>query len=258
MASKFTVQHATTIRQKGFVVVEDCFAAGKVQEFKTALTKLIRMRAAESSDPRSIDNYMVHNPMIEDPLFFEVLENESLLEAIDQMLGDTGILYAFTTSSMPANGTNYSHRVHVDCPRVIPNYITNLGIIVALDDFTSENGATYFLPNSFEQTEQPSLQDFMALAERVFPKAGDIVVFNARTWHLGGRNETDVDRHALTLNCCRSYMRQRFDYARMCDNAKISLTPTLRRLMGYQVRMPQSLEEYYVPQDRRLYWPNQG
>ena len=160
---------------------------------------------------------------------------------------------------MPAGGRNYSHRVHVDCPRVIPGYMTNLGIIVALDDFTEANGATYFLPKSFERTDAPTEHEFFAGARRVFPKRGDIVVFNARSWHLGGPNTTSNDRHAVTLNACRSYMRQRFDYPRLIGNDLAGgLSPSLRRILGFNVRIPVTLDEYYLPEDQRLYKANQG
>ena len=149
--------------------------------------------------------------------------------------------------------------MHVDSPRVIPGYMTNLGIIVALDDFTEANGATYFLPKSFERTDVPTEQEFFAGARRVFPKRGDIVVFNARSWHLGGQNTTSEDRHAVTLNACRSYMRQRFDYPRLIDDELAAgLSPTLRRILGFNVRIPASLDEYYLPEDQRLYKANQG
>ena len=31
-----------------------------------------------------------------------------------------------------------------------------------------------------------------------------------------------------------------------------------RRFIGMNVRMPKSLEEFYLPEDQRLYKPNQG
>ena len=61
-----------------------------------------------------------------------------------EVLSDTCILYAYTSSSMPPAGSNYSRRIHVDCPRLIPGYWTNAGVMVALDDFTDENGVTEF------------------------------------------------------------------------------------------------------------------
>jgi hypothetical protein len=37
-----------------------------------------------------------------------------------------------------------------------------------------------------------------------------------------------------------------------------ALGETGRRFLGFHVRMPTSLEEYYVPESQRLYKPGQG
>jgi ectoine hydroxylase-related dioxygenase (phytanoyl-CoA dioxygenase family) len=250
---------AREVIEHGFVVVQAGISQGSTKALKESLEQQIHELLATRTQVTGIDDYMVHNPMVKDQVFLEVLENPAVIGAMDALLGDTSILYAFTTSSMPPSGTNYSHRVHVDCPRIIPNYITNIGIIVALDNFTEDNGATYFLPNSQLMIEKPSDEVFYRDAVRVFPQAGDFVVFNARTWHLGGTNSTGRFRHALTINACRSFMRQRFDYPRLIGWEKgKTLSPTLRRVLGYNVRVPSSLEEYYLPDDERLYLPNQG
>lgn len=255
----FTAAHDAEVRDTGFTVVRGAVEPSLAAAWRESLAKLTALQRASMTERSRIDDYMVHNPMVQDPVFFGLLEHPSTVAALDALLGPTSILYAFTTSSMPGGGTNYSNRVHVDCPRVIPGYITNIGIITALDDFTDENGATYFLPRSFERLDVPSEEEFLRDAVRVHPKAGDMVVFNARTFHLGGTNSTDRDRHALTINACRSYMRQRFDYPRLLPaGAEKTMSPTLRRVLGYDVRVPASIEEYYLPEDQRLYKANQG
>jgi ectoine hydroxylase-related dioxygenase (phytanoyl-CoA dioxygenase family) len=149
--------------------------------------------------------------------------------------------------------------VHVDSPRVIPGYWTNVGVMVALDDYSAANGATRYLPASFERVDPPSLEEFMEHSEQVLPRAGEAVIFNARTWHMGGRNATDTARHAITLNVCRSYMRQRFDYPRLVGPETLGHMGDLgRRFLGFNVRMPASLDEYYLPEAERLYKAGQG
>lgn len=257
--SIFATSHLDEVRSRGFTVVADVLDQSDVRTYRAALASLVRRQHESATEATKVDDYMVHNPMLLDPVFFDILENSGVISAMDALLSPTSIIYACTSSSMPAGGTNYSNRIHVDCPRVIPGYVSNIGIILALDDFTEENGATYFLPSSFERVDAPTPAEFFAGAARVFPKAGDMVVFHARTWHLGGPNETTVDRHALTINACRSYMRQRFDYPRMIDADRVNrLSPTLRRVLGFNVRVPATMAEYYLPPGERLYLPGQG
>ena len=76
---------------------------------------------------------------------------------------------------------------------------------------------------------------------------------------MGGLNRTDDPRHAVTINACRSFMRQRFDYPRLVPAELVAqLGPVGRRFLGFDVRVPTSLEEYYVPEEHRLYKGGQG
>jgi len=244
---------------KGFAVIPGMLRdLGQIAELRELLQKCIDEDVARYG-PGHVDCGMVHNLMVRGLPFARLLEHELMHAYLAEILSDTCIVYAYTSSSMPPCGVNYAHRIHVDCPRLIPGYITNVGVIIALDDFTAENGATYFLPGSFTLWESPSTALFLERAERVFPKAGDAVIFNARTFHMGGPNRTHLPRHALTLNVCRAYMRQRFDYPRLVPKEIVAaLGETGRRFLGYNVRMPTSIEEYYLPEPQRLYKAGQG
>jgi len=247
------------VRQRGFTVVPGILPPADVPHLRQRLEECIHEDMQKWRGRLYTDAWMVHNLMARDLFFARVMENAAMQAYLGDLLGETCIVYAYTSSSMPGEGTNYSHRVHVDCPRVIPGYISNVGFMLALDDFTADNGATYFLSESFHRPDAPSVEEFLRDAERVFPRAGDMVLFNARTWHLGGENRTAQPRHALTLNVCRAYMRQRFDYPRLVPQEIVEqLGEVGRRFLGFNVRMPTSLEEYFVPDDRRLYKANQG
>jgi hypothetical protein len=247
------------IRQRGFAVVPDVVPFDQVVELRELLETCIAEDLRRwSGNPFYNDEWMVHNLMLRGLPFARLLENQKLHGYFSELLSPYCTIYAYTSSSMPPRGKNFSYRVHVDAPLVIDGYWTNLGAIVALDDFTPENGATYFLPGSFTRREQPGPEEFFAHAVQTFPRAGDAVLFNARTWHSGGANLTDRARHAVTMNVCRHFMRQRFDYPRMVgDDILAVLGPTGRRFLGFDVRVPTSLEEYYVPPEERLYKPGQ-
>lgn len=256
---KVSPQKITEVKTRGFAVVEEMISLQDVLVFKKLLQNCIDEDLQKWGGSFYPDQWMVHNLMVRGMPFAHFMENELLQAYLSELLDDTCILYAYTSSSMPPKSTNYSHRIHVDCPRVIENYVTNVGVMVALDDFTFENGATFFLPYSHTLLTPPSEKEFLKKAEQVYPKAGDGVIFNARTWHMGGLNQSDQPRHAVTMNVCRSYMRQRFDYPRLVSSEIVNqLGEVGRRFLGFNVRMPISLEEYYLPEEARLYKANQG
>jgi ectoine hydroxylase-related dioxygenase (phytanoyl-CoA dioxygenase family) len=254
-----TLDVAHEVTTRGFTVVPDALAAEEVDCLVGVLDRLVREDLAHPDPRRRADDWMSFNGVLRDDAIADVVTHANILPHIESILGPTCIMYACVSSSMPPNGTNYSRRIHVDSQRVIPGYPTNIGALVALTDFTEENGATRFLPGSFERLDRPTKEEYDRDAEMVFPRAGSVVIFNARTWHTGGTNRTSEPRHALTVNYCRSFMRQHFDFPRMVSPERAAgFSPVLRRVLGFDVRMPTSLDEYYVPESDRLYKANQG
>jgi len=253
------VTAALEVTTRGYAIVSDVVDTTEVAHLREVLDRLISEDLADPDLRRRNDDWMSFNGVLRDDAIADIVTHPKILPDVEAILGSTCIMYACVSSSMPPHGTNYSRRVHVDSQRVIPSYPTNIGVLTALTDFTEENGATRLLPGSFERLDPPSDAEFDRDAETVFPRAGDALIFNARTWHAGGINHTDQPRHALTVNYCRSYMRQHFDFPRMVPPDRIpTLSPVLRRLLGFDVRMPTSLDEYYVDETDRLYKPHQG
>ena len=183
-----------------------------------------------------------------------VLELDRLMEPFEWILGEGCIIYAYTSSSTPPQGTNYSARIHVDCPRLVPGYITNLGATILLDDFTEENGATWYLPKSHITLREPTEKEFYGDAKRLVAKAGAVFFFNARLWHAGGENHTDQWRHALTINMCRSFMKQRLDIPRAMNHLDLSaMSNKARQKLGFFCQVPANYDEYYAPTHLRKF-----
>lgn len=243
------------IRRDGFAVVGPVIGQTAADAMRQALQAAVDDDLASWADnPWYKDHWMVHNLMMHDPLFLEFLENPLMHDYLSRLLSPSCIVYAYTSSSLPPKGHNFSRRVHVDAQAESVDYITNVGVLVALDDFSDDNGATYFLPGSHLSLQVPTEDAFFDKAVRVYPKAGEAVIFNARTYHYGGVNSTEQARHAITINACRHWMKQRFDYPRMLGEHRLQrLGPMGRRFIGMDSRTPANLEEYYVAPDKRLF-----
>jgi ectoine hydroxylase-related dioxygenase (phytanoyl-CoA dioxygenase family) len=241
----------------GVAVVPRVLSAMEVQALRTELESAIGEDALRYPDV--FDKGMVHNCMVRGTRMAELLDNAIMNCYLKRVFSDTCIVYAYQSSSLVPGEGNYGSRAHVDSPRLIPGYATNIGVIFPLDDFTEENGATFYLKGSHNSLELPDDATFFSHASRACCSAGDMILFNARVVHAAGVNRTVRPRHALTLNFCRSYMRQRFDFPRLVPQAIIDrLGADGKRLVGMNVRMPTSLEEFYLPENERLYKPNQG
>jgi ectoine hydroxylase-related dioxygenase (phytanoyl-CoA dioxygenase family) len=124
-----------------------------------------------------------------------------------------------------------------------------------LDDFTEENGSTWILPRSHLRKERPDDEQFFKEAIQATGKAGDILVFNSNVFHSAGKNTTDNGRRALPIVFCKSSMKQLLDYPRAFGSKEFS--PEIKQLLGYDSRVPSSLDEWYQPKENRFYKPNQ-
>jgi ectoine hydroxylase-related dioxygenase (phytanoyl-CoA dioxygenase family) len=206
-----------------------------------------------------LDRYLMHDLLCRNAAFAALLEDPRLQQLLAPLLGEHWILYAFTSSSLPPGETNYGRRLHVDSPRFIPGYPTNMGVLWALDDFLVQNGATEVLPGSHASPLEPAADSFERHKVVLTAAQGAMIVFNARLFHRSGVNRTQQWRHALTMNACRSFMKQRMDWVRFVPREiATALNAQGRRLLGYDTRLPTSLEELYLPEDQRLYKPGQG
>ena len=238
----------------GYVVIENVLSPEFAARSKKELEQAIEEEAQFHKTKDYKDYGMVLMCSGYGGTFVELLDNKALLDPFNSVLGSGCIIYAYTSSSMPPSKGNYSTRIHVDCPRIIPGYITNVGATILLDDFTEDNGATWFLPRSQNQKDPPSEADFYANARRLLGKAGTVWYFNARVWHAGGENRTDKWRHALTINMCRPWMKQRIDIPRAMSAQNLSGVPeTALQKLGFLAQVPASYEEYYQPPEKRKF-----
>ncbi len=243
------------IASDGFALLPDVIPIEMHQPLKVDLeTAIAKESQYQQRSGAKIDFGMVLLCSLYPGELIRVLNLESLIEPFEWILGEGCIIYAYTSSSMPPHGTNYSARIHVDCPRLIPGYVTNMGATILLDDFTEENGATFYMPKSHLNLRPPTPEEFSAEARRLLAQAGSVFFFNARLWHAGGQNKTAHWRHALTINMCRSFMKQRLDIPRAMSQIDLSGIPdkTLQKL-GFFCQIPANYDEYYAPLHARKY-----
>jgi hypothetical protein len=249
------VNFVREINSLGHAVVPSVIPHAMLHPLKVALeTAIEKERAYQARTGAKVDYGMVLLCSLYPGPLIDVLQLESLLVPFEWILGEGCIIYAYTSSSMPPHGSNYSFRIHNDCPRLISGYMTNVGATILLDDFTEENGATWYLSGSHVLSEQPSRAEFYERARRLVAKAGSVFYFNARLWHSGGENRTSTWRHALTINMCRPFMKQRLDIPRAMDQIDLSgLSERALQKLGFLAQVPANYDEYYAPPQLRKY-----
>ncbi|MDG2992414.1 phytanoyl-CoA dioxygenase family protein [Candidatus Synechococcus calcipolaris G9] len=242
------------IQTQGFSIIKGVLPDFLITQLKIYLTKAIDHEVKYHGTKDYSDYGMVLICSLYGKIFCDIFDIELIREPFNLILGEGCIVYAYTSSSMPPHQSNYSQRIHTDCPRIIPGYITNIGATILLDDFTLDNGATWFLPFSQQISTQPKSDDFYYNAHRLIAKAGDVFFFNARIWHAGGQNFTNDWRHALTINMIRPWMKQRIDIPRAMKDIDLSnISEIAKQKLGFHAQVPSNYDEYYAPFENRKF-----
>lgn len=153
----------------------------------------------------------------------------------------------------------YVSRIHRDVRTFLPGSPLMINMLVMLDRFTKENGATHVLTGSNHIPERPADEFFFRYADRFLGEAGDIVLFDSNVWHAAGENRTTQVRRALTLTFTRPFMKPQLDYPRYLPADYVqNLDEHLRQVLGFKARVPTNLDEWYQPPASRFYQPDQG
>lgn len=207
------------------------------------------------------DGTIHHLLAINDATFLEVIDklfNENILEIVSNYFESKFIINSYGGIKNLKSKPSYVANIHRDIRFFSESFPFMLNILIMLDDFTLERGATYLLSGSHLKDEKPDEKYFYDNAERAIGKKGDILLFNSNLWHAAGINKTDEERRAITITLTKSFMKQQLDYSRAVGYEKIEkLSEKLQQLLGFFSRTPTNLDEWYQPPHKRFYRPQQ-
>lgn len=171
-----------------------------------------------------------------------------LYDVIEAHFAGKVILLNFGTTLNPPGGKTYTQKAHRDVRAFTPGYPLSLNMLVMLDDFTPENGATLVLPGSQHVQPMPSPELFLQHAEQITGKAGDIVLFDSLLVHSAAPNLSDAPRRALTLCFGRPFIKPQMDWRRFIAPERLeAFGEDGRQLLGLNARVAENLDEYYQP-----------
>ncbi len=137
---------------------------------------------------------------------------------------------------------NFSHQIHRDIRFFSGKIPLMFNMLIMLDDFTEENGATWFVPGSHKFADKATEDEFDAWGVQATGKAGDILFWNSNLWHKAGVNKTGKPRRAIAITLSKSCLKQLLDYPRALD--EIDCPEEIKQLLGYHSIVPASLEEW--------------
>jgi ectoine hydroxylase-related dioxygenase (phytanoyl-CoA dioxygenase family) len=181
-------------------------------------------------------------PVVTDPLFLPVAEH-FLIHPHEVWAGDER--HAFTpdvrigaTQAIQIGPGETAQPLHRDDTAFMWRHPTNgregrLQIMLALSDFTAENGATLTVPGSHLWDDQTKPDSASAVPAEM--KAGSALLWLGSLFHAGGANRTlDQTRTGVTIAIDVSTVRQEENMYLALDKAVVASYPEqIQRLLGW-------------------------
>jgi ectoine hydroxylase-related dioxygenase (phytanoyl-CoA dioxygenase family) len=248
------------LRVQGLVIVP-----GILSETERERTRLGFLRAAEGMREEIGDERLrqargdyegqLRLLMKFDPHFYSFLERPELLAILDRFLSPSAVL-RFQNGMVIGPATFGRGPWHMNARRVLNSYRAALEVVFAIDDI--EGPEFLFALGSHQRTETPAVATLEAAAQPVAVPGGAMLVFDSTLWHRQGEAGSRPQRVFVTHQFTRHFFKPHIDYVRaLGDDVVQALPPRTRRLLGWESRVPASLDEFYVHPEERRYLPGQ-
>lgn len=234
-----------TVLETGGVILKQFLTVSKLHDINAEIDTYLE--SSQKGDPDSgahvYDLFLGHKTIrlhgLADklPSGGELIADERLVDWAHRMMASHGETIQLNAGELiqicPGETSQFLHRDSDSWSELpISKQPIVVNAILALDDFTLENGATHVANGSWQwdRHRQPKSEELA----RVVMKAGDVVLFRADLIHGGGGNETDAHRRAVSITYCPSWLRPVENSILNIPPNKAALLPeSVTRLLGY-------------------------
>lgn len=171
----------------------------------------------------------------------ELIGHDVVIKVMDAMLLPFCVNYQIGSTTaieiLPSEKAQMLHRDDAIYPMRLGGWEIQASALIALDDFTLENGATHVLPNS-HSAMGPILIKPENTIQAVMPK-GSCLFYLGSTWHGGGANNSAKPRAGLITTYSLGWLKQEEIQAFCIPKEMVDKYPDrIRRLIGYQSHGP--------------------
>ena len=256
-----TKENKLNLEKQGYCILKNAVEESRIDKINEVLPSIFKehQRIRSNNNNAIKSNGVALNALVSDHVFIDLLESflkSGLIEELeDSFFKGKCIVNSLTALNNIPNETKVFHKnIHRDIRFFSGAIPIMLNMLIMLDDFTDENGATLLLPNSHKISKAPSENFFNKNHVKACGVAGDIVIWNSNLFHASGVNSTNKSRRALPITLSLPSYKQLLDYPRALGYEKTDLfCEEMQTLLGYNARVPASLNEWYFSDKKRLY-----
>ncbi|MGO4170876.1 phytanoyl-CoA dioxygenase family protein [Bosea sp. TAF32] len=245
-----------TLATLGYGVLNGGYTSAELDELSAAFDAA-RLHSEEAAGGREIlreldEHNTIRVAFHHDRNLLALATNQRVLTVVRRAISDYLVLSQQNGIINPANAAEYNQGAwHRDLPyqHVVFSRPMAINALFCVDDFTLENGATIVLPATHRQEDFPSSRFVQSAALQITAPRGSYILLDCMTYHTGATNRTPMDRRAVNHVYTSPIIRQQIDLPALLGES-FTDDPHVRKLLGYGVKTPRSLDEYYASRRR--------
>lgn len=243
------------VDRDGGVIIEGLLTADQVARFNAQIEQPLAALAPGGKHELEIVNEFhgantkrLTNLVTHSQVFREEVIDHDLVHALCEatFLEESGTFWMTTAQVIEIGPGNRAQMLHRDLENWFPfvgmgpaGPEVTVNFLIALTDFTEENGATRVIPGS---NHWPDFQD-RGTPDQTVPatmKAGDALFFSGKTAHGGGANiTTDQYRRGLAFAFNPGYLVGEEAYPFLVDRDIVKTLPErVQRILGFRSQYP--------------------
>lgn len=179
----------------GFTILADVLGSDEVRELRSIGARLDREIGTDFNFGGTARH--LRNLVVCDPAYLRLIDHPRVLPLIEALLGSRIILGSLNSRIVrPGDG---DQALHGDVPGGLrrAGQPVMVNTVWMLDDWTEVSGATRVVPGSHRMPDEHPGDRHVPHVMRALASSGSVLVFDGRTWHGGGANHGQSDRHGL-------------------------------------------------------------
>lgn len=223
------------VLRDGYVILPGLLGQAELDEIRAEVVPLLDKQGRNGFEGHATQR--VYSVLNKTRSCDQIADHPRVLALLDRLFLPNYLLSMLQVINiLPGETGQILHTDDLFYPVPRPRAALGAATIWAIDDFTSENGATDIIPGSHTWGAQLPTDD---LREPVVMPAGSCVFFLGTLWHGGGANRSDRARLAVTAQYCEPWLRPQEAFTLSTTRETVrAVSADIRRMLGYSIHPP--------------------